>query len=155
MRRAIELSKHAGINEKTGGAFGAVVVKDNEIIGEGYNQVIKTNDPTWHGEMQAIREACQYLKSPHLEGCVIYTSAEPCPMCMAACYWAHLDHVFYAVTMSDVLKYGDFEDENYYEELAKHPNDRLIRSTNFMRNDALEVWMIFEKMPNKARYQKI
>lgn len=152
MRRAIEFSKQAGIDKKTGGAFGTVVVKDGKIIGEGYNQVIKNNDPTWHGEMQAIREACQYLRSPHLEGCVIYTSAELCPMCMAACYWAHIDHVFYAASMADVMQYGNFEDENYYEELAKDPNDRRIGSSNFMRIEAIEIWKLFEKMPNKVHY---
>src|ERR1700733_1590930 len=86
MRRAIELSRRASIQEKSGGVFGAVIVKDGKIIAEGYNQVKKQNDPTWHAEMQAIREACKKLGRPHLEDCVMYTSGESCPMCIATSY---------------------------------------------------------------------
>lgn len=86
MKRAIELSRRASIVEKTGGVFGAVVVKDGKIIAEGYNQVMKNKDPTWHAEMQAIREACKKLGTPHLERCDLYTSAECCPMCLATAY---------------------------------------------------------------------
>lgn len=154
MRRAIELSEIAGVKEKTGGVFGAVIVKDNKIISEGYNQVIKFNDPTWHGEMQAIREACKKLKSPHLEGCIMYTSAEPCPMCMATAYWAHLDKIYYAATIQDALKYGGFEDADYYAELAKNPLDREIKCMEVspMREEAVKVWKVYSQMPDKQHY---
>ena len=151
-RRAIELSEHAAFKEKSGGAFGAVIVKDNEIIGEGYNQVIKQNDPTWHGEMHAIREACKKLGSPHLEGCILYTSAEPCPMCLAAAYWAHIDHIFFAARVEDALKYGDFDDIDFYEEIRKSREERRIKFTEILRDEAVEVWKKFSKMPKRARY---
>lgn len=154
MRRAIELSEIAGIKEKTGGVFGSVIVKDDKIIAEGYNQVIKQNDPTWHGEMQAIREACKKLKSPHLEGCVLYTSAEPCPMCLATAYWAHLDHIYYAAHIEDAMKYGEFEDANYFEELAKNPKNRTIQCTDLtdLRNDAVKIWKAYSQMPDRKHY---
>jgi tRNA(Arg) A34 adenosine deaminase TadA len=152
MKRAIELSRRASIVEKTGGVFGAVVVKDNKIIAEGYNQVTKQKDPTWHAEMQAIREACKKLGTPHLEGCVLYTSAECCPMCMATAYWAHLDHIFYGATTEDSLKYGDFADVDILDELRKNPQDRRIKFTEKMRPEAVEIWKEFSKMPDRARY---
>lgn len=152
MRRAIELSERAGLKEKTGGVFGAVVVKDNEIIGEGYNQVIKNLDPTWHGEVQAIREACQKIGSPHLEGCVLYTSAEPCPMCYAAACWSHIGHIFYGARVQDALQYGDFKDVDFYSEICKHPDERIIKSSEFLREDAVRVWEKFSQMPDKVWY---
>ena len=152
MKRAIELSRHGSMIEKSGGVFGAVIVKDGKIIGEGYNQVIQYNDPTCHGEMQAIREACKKLESPHLTGCTMYTSAECCPMCLAAAYWAHLDHIFYAATIADSLKYGDFQDTDILEEIRKSPEDRKIKFTEKMRPEAVEVWKEFSKMPDRARY---
>lgn len=152
MRRAIELSRRASIIEKTGGVFGAVVVKDGKIISEGYNQVIKYNDPTWHAEMQAIREACKKLKSPHLKGCVLYTSAECCPMCMATAYWAHLDHIYFAATTEDALKYGDFQDIGILDELRKDPKNRQIQFSQEMGPEAVEVWKEFSQMPDRARY---
>lgn len=152
MQRAIELSKRASLIEKTGGVFGAVIVKDNEIIGEGYNQVLKHNDPTWHAEMHAIREACQKMGSPHLEGCILYTSAECCPMCLSAAYWAHIDHIFYASRVEDSLKYGDFQDIGILSDIRKEPQDRRIKFTETMRDEAVEVWKEFSKMPDRARY---
>jgi guanine deaminase len=152
MRRAIELSELASIKEKTGGVFGAVIVKDGKIIAEGYNQVRKTNDPTWHAEMQAIREACKKLGTPHLEGCVMYTSAECCPMCLATAYWAHLDHIFYGARIEDSTKYGDFVDGDILEELRMDPKDRKIKFTEFMRPEAVEIWKKFHDMPDRARY---
>lgn len=154
MRRAIELSEIAGVKEKTGGVFGAVIVKNDEIIAEGYNQVIKQNDPTWHGEMEAIRKACQKLQSPHLEGCVMYTSAEPCPMCMATAYWAKLDEIYYAATIQDALQYGGFEDEDFYKELVKAPKERKIKCIEItpMREAAVKVWKVYSQMPDKKHY---
>lgn len=152
IHRAIALSRKASIEEKTGGVFGAVVVKDGVIIGEGYNQVIKNNDPTWHAEMQAIREACKKLKTPHLTGCDLYTSAECCPMCLSAAYWAHIDHIYYASTTTDALKYGDFADIDILDEIRKNPRDRRITFTEICRPEAVEVWKEFAAMPDRARY---
>lgn len=152
MKRAIELSRKASIEEKTGGVFGAVIVKDGKIIAEGYNQVMKHNDPTWHAEMHAIREACKKMGSPHLEGCVMYSSAECCPMCVSTAYWAHLDKIYYAATTGDALKYGDFADIDILDEVRKEPKQRRIPFIQMMRPEAVEVWKEFHAMPDRARY---
>jgi guanine deaminase len=152
MDRAIELSRVASIEKKTGGVFGAVVVKDGKIIAEGYNQVIKHNDPTWHAEMEAIRSACKKLGTPHLEGCDLYTSAECCPMCVATAYWAHIRHIYYAATTEDSLKYGDFADIDILDELRKEPSQRRISFTEIMRPEAVKVWKEFSEMPDRAHY---
>jgi guanine deaminase len=152
MTRAIELSRKAGIELKTGGAFGAVIVKNGEIIAEGYNKVMQTNDPTCHAEMDAIRIAGKKLGHPHLEGCILYTSAFCCPMCLCASYWAHIKEIYYAATVEDAKKYGNFDDVDYYEEMQKTIQDRKIKCTNFMREEAVEVWKEFSKMSDKAHY---
>ena len=152
MRRAIELSHRASMIEKSGGVFGAVIVKDGQIIGEGYNQVMRHNDPSWHAEMQAIREACKKIGSPHLKGCVLYTSAECCPMCLATAYWARLDKIYYAATTGDALKYGEFADIDILDEIRKDPKDRRIQFAELMRPEALEVWKEFSVMPDRAHY---
>jgi len=152
MQKAIELSRRGSILEKSGGVFGAVIVKDGKIIAEGYNQVIRHNDPTWHAEMQAIREACKKVGSPHLKGCVLYTSAECCPMCLAAAYWAHLDHIFYGARIEDSLQYGDFQDVDILADIRKNPEERRIKFEERMRPEAVEVWKEFSKMPDRARY---
>lgn len=152
MRKAIELSRRASIIEKSGGVFGAVIVKDGKIIAEGYNQVIKHKDPTWHAEMEAIREACKKLGTPHLKGCVMYTSAECCPMCLATAYWAHLDHIYYGATMEDALKYGEFQDTDILHELRKNSDQRRIKFSEKMRPEAVEVWKEFAKMSDRAKY---
>lgn len=152
MKRAIELSRRASMVEKTGGVFGAVIVKDGKIIGEGYNQVIKTNDPTWHAEMHAIREACAHLKTPHLDGCYLYTSAECCPMCLATAYWAHIKHIFYGATTGDALKYGNFADVDILSEVRKDPSERRIKFEEKMRPEAVEVWKEFAAMTDHVHY---
>lgn len=152
MRNAIELSRRASIVEKTGGVFGAVIVKDGKVIAEGYNQVLKNNDPTWHAEMHAIREACKKLGTPHLKGCVLYSSAECCPMCLSAAYWAHIDKIYYGATTGDALKYGDFQDIDILDEVRKNPKDRRIKFTEMLRPEAVDVWKEFHKMPDRARY---
>lgn len=152
MRRAIALSREASIIKKTGGVFGAVIVKDDKIIGEGYNQVIKHNDPTWHAEIEAIRNASKALKSPHLTGCILYSSGESCPMCLSAAYWAHIDHIYYGSPVEDALKYGEFQDQNIYQELCSAPQDRKIASTEVLREEAVKVWKEFAQMPDRARY---
>lgn len=152
MKRAIALSRKASIEEKSGGVFGAVIVKDGKIVAEGYNQVIRHNDPTWHAEMQAIREACKKLGTPHLKGCVMYTSAECCPMCLSTAYWAHLDKIYYAATTEDALKYGDFADIDILDEVRKDPAKRRISMKEEMRPQAVEVWKEFHSMKDRARY---
>jgi guanine deaminase len=152
MKKAIKLSRKASIEEKSGGVFGAVVVKDGKIIGEGYNQVVKHHDPTWHAEMQAIREACKKLGTPHLDGCVLYTSAECCPMCLATAYWAHIKHIYYGATTEDALKYGDFADVDILSEIRKDLKQRKVGMTERMRPEAVEVWKEFSAMPNRVHY---
>jgi guanine deaminase len=152
MQKAIELSRRASIIEKSGGVFGAVIVKDGKIIAEGYNQVIKHNDPTWHAEMHAIREACKKLKTPHLDECDLYTSAECCPMCLATAYWAHIRNIYYGATTQDSLKYGDFADIDILSEICKDPSKRKIKFTQMMQPEAVEVWKEFSKMPDRAQY---
>lgn len=152
MKRAIKLSREASIEKKTGGVFGAVVVKNGKIIGEGYNKVIKYNDPTWHAEIEAIREACKTLGTPHLDGCILYTSAECCPMCLAAAYWAHIKEIHYGATIEDSLKYGDFADVNILSEIRKDPAKRHIPFIECLRKEAVDVWKEFSQMPDRARY---
>lgn len=152
MQKAIDLSERASLKEKSGGVFGAVIVKDGKIIAEGYNQVLKTNDPTWHAEIQAIREASKKLGTPHLEGCVLYTSAECCPMCLAAAYWAHLDCIYYGARVEDSKKYGDFQDVDMLAEIRKDPKDRKIKFIELMRPEAVEIWKKFHDMPGHGHY---
>ncbi|MFZ4099256.1 MAG: nucleoside deaminase [Chlamydiia bacterium] len=152
MKRAIELSEKAGITDKTGGVFGAVVVKDGKIIGEGYNRVAGDCDATCHAEVDAIRKACKAAGTPHLEGCTLYTSAYCCPMCLCAAYWAHIKEIYYAATMDDAKKYGDFKDVDYFKELALPDNKRSIPMKECCRPEAVLVWEKFSKMPDRARY---
>ena len=121
MDRAIELSAIS-----TGGPFGAVIIdRDGNIIGEGHNEVTVSNDPTAHAEVVAIRRACKNSNNFSLEGCTIYTSCEPCPMCLAACYWARLDKIYYSNTRQDAADIG-FDDSHIYEEIKKDNNERSI-----------------------------
>lgn len=153
MRRAIELSKRASLIEKTGGVFGAVIVdKDGKIVGEGYNHVVSNNDPTAHAEIFAIRDACKKLGKTHLEGCTLYTSAECCPMCLCAAYWAHIDQIFYGATIQDSLKYGDFADEDFLSEIRKEPKNRKIKYTEILRSEAVEIWKQYHDMPGRVKY---
>ena len=152
MKRAIELSEKAAFIEKTGGAFGCVIVKDGEIISEGYNQVIKTNDPTWHAEMHAIREAAKKLKTFDLSGCVMYTSAECCPMCLGAAYWAYIKEIYYSAKAEDVLKYGDFQDFDMYEDFKKQEGERKIPCKNICREESIAVWKKFSISPDRVHY---
>src|SRR5262249_40880568 len=127
MRRAIANSRTAGVEKRTGGAFGAVIVdRDGRIVAEGTNQVVAQYDPTWHGEMHAIRNACAALKAIKLDGCILYTSSEPCPMCLATSYWAGLDGIVYGAFATDSKKYGGFDDVFIYEEFAKPIDSRSI-----------------------------
>jgi len=150
MRRAIELAEE-GMNAHAGGPFGAVVVKDGEIIAEAFNRVTSANDPTAHAEIIAIREACKKLNSFQLGGCVIYTSCEPCPMCLGAIYWARPEKVFYACTRSDAAEI-DFDDQFIYNELAVEMKDRKIEFTELLRNEAKPVFREWKKKTDVTRY---
>jgi guanine deaminase len=145
MRRAFELAQ-SGVDKNDGGPFGAVVVRDGEIVGEGCNQVTSTNDPTAHAEVVAIRAACRNLNSFQLEGCVIYASCEPCPMCLGAIYWARPAKMFFASTREDAARAG-FDDDFIYQEIARPFEARRIKTVNFMRGEGAKV---FENWTNKA-----
>ncbi|WP_018395348.1 nucleoside deaminase [Bacillus sp. 37MA] len=125
MAHAIQLAKE-NVDTGHGGPFGAIVVKDGEIIGKGCNEVTASNDPTAHAEVQAIREACQHLESFQLTGCEIYTSCEPCPMCIGAIYWARPDAVYYACTKEEAAAIG-FDDQFIYEELGQPIEERSLK----------------------------
>jgi len=153
MRRAIENSYKAGVEYKTGGAFGAVIVsRDGKVLSDGLNHVIAEHDPTWHAEMHAIRQACALLKSPKLEGCILYTSSEPCPMCLATAYWAGVDGIVYGATVADSTKYGGFDDGFIYEQLSKPANDRAISEQVMLRPEAVEVWKQYQALDDKVGY---
>ena len=152
MRRAIALSEKTSLIDSAGGVFGTVIVLDGEIIGEGANRVVAENDPTWHGEIEAIRNACRKVGSFKLTGATLYTSAEPCPMCMAASYWAGIDRVFYASTNEDALEYGDFDDSMIYGELKKPVHDRSIRCEQIMQDEAVEVWKKYKNKADRVPY---
>jgi tRNA(Arg) A34 adenosine deaminase TadA len=152
MERAIELSKYAGLVVKSGGVFGAVVVKNGKIVGEGYNQVVARKDPTWHGEMHAIRDGCYNLDTFDLSGCVMYTSCEPCPMCLSASFWAKLEKIFYGATHHDALVYGNFADSNILTELCKDPLSRSIPCEQHMQHEVVQVWKEYASLPDKTHY---
>jgi tRNA(Arg) A34 adenosine deaminase TadA len=150
MTRAIELAR-TGVDNDAGGPFGCIVVRDGEIVGEGNNRVTSTNDPTAHAEIIAIREACKRLGSFQLDGCTIYTSCEPCPMCLGAIYWARPDRVFYACTRDDAANIG-FDDDFIYDELEKANADREMVAVELMRDEALEVFRRWAEKPDKVEY---
>ena len=150
MRRAIALAQN-GIDSNLGGPFGAIVVRDGEIIGEGWNQVTSTNDPTAHAEVVAIRNACRQLSSFQLDGCAIYTSCEPCPMCLGAIYWARPAQVFFGCTREDAAKVG-FDDQFIYEEIEKNFEHRQMKLANFLREEALVVFQNWTNKPDKTEY---
>ncbi|MDI1228845.1 MAG: nucleoside deaminase [bacterium] len=142
MRRAIDLSQQK-MEENCGGPFGAVIVRNGKIIGEGWNCVTSTNDPTAHAEMVAIRNATAAIKDFKLEGCDIYTSCEPCPMCLSAIYWARLDKIFYANMREDAEKIG-FDDAFLYREVALPENKRSLPVFRLLREEAhivFDNWM--------------
>jgi len=152
MARAIALSEHTALVESAGGAFGAVIVRDGRIVGEGANRVVAENDPTWHAEMAAIRDACKNEGNFKLPGATLYTSAEPCPMCMAAAYWAGISRIFYASTNEDALRHGNFDDSMIYEEIRKPADQRKIPIRQIMRAEAIEVWERYEAKADRVPY---
>ena len=149
MKRAIELSVES-IN-KGGGPFGSVIVKDNKIIAEGSNKVTPTNDPTAHGEIVAIRDACKKLNNFNLSGCELYSNCEPCPMCLSAIYWARINKIFFANTREDARKI-DFDDSLIYSEFKKNINERKIPMVQIMRDEALKAFQLLDKKKDKVKY---
>ena len=142
MTRAIELS----IESVTlgGGPFGCVIVKEGKILAEGSNKVTSTNDPTAHGEIVAIREACKKINNFNLRGSELYSTREPCPMCLSAIYWARIDKIYYANTREDARKI-DFDDSIIYSEFKKNINERKIPMIQVMRNEALKAFELWDK----------
>ncbi len=149
MRKAIELSIE---NVKNGGGpFGAVIVRGDEIIATGVNRVTANNDPTAHAEVSAIRAACERLGTFNLEGCEIYTSCEPCPMCLGAIYWAHLDKMYYGNTKHDAAEIG-FDDSFIYEEIALTPEHRRLASCRLLGEEALKAFRLWTDKADKIEY---
>ena len=149
MQRAIELSLNSANNN--GGPFGCVITKENKIIAEGSNKVTLSIDPTAHAEVVAIREACKKLNTFILTGCDLYTSCEPCPMCLSAIYWSHIDNIFYANTRDDA-KNIDFDDSLIYSEISKKIEDRKIPMKQISREEALKVFEIWAQKIDKIKY---
>lgn len=150
MKRAIELSRIHMLNGQ-GGPFGAVIVQDGKILSEGWNQVTSSNDPTAHAEVVAIRSACRQLKNFDLSGAELYTSCEPCPMCLSAAYWARVGKIFFASTREDAARH-QFDDEFIYSEIPKKHAERSIPTVQIMRDDAYKVFQEWDLKTDKIRY---
>jgi len=150
MLRAVEIADER-MRAGFGGPFGAVVVKDDKIIAEGYNKVTSANDPTAHAEISAIRAACEALETFDLSGCEIYTSCEPCPMCLAAIYWARFDKIYYANTRDEAAAIG-FDDAHIYDEIPKDIADRKIPSEQIVLTEAKQVFEAWDAKEDKVEY---
>jgi len=150
MREAIRISMKM-MRANHGGPFGAVVVCRGKIVGRGWNRVTSTNDPTAHAEVVSIRDACRKLKNFHLADCELYTSCEPCPMCLAAIYWARFKKVYYANTRKDAAKIA-FDDDLIYREIVRPITQRKIPMQQILRKEALEVFKAWQAKADKVRY---
>ena len=150
MRRAIEFGR-MGMEAGDGGPFGTVIVKDGALVGEGWNRVLATNDPTAHGEIVAIRDACRKAGTFSLAGCELYTSGQPCPMCLAAIYWARIDRVYYGFSVEDAAAIG-FDDRFIFDELIKPIDQRTIPETQILREEALNVLRAYAADPKRVKY---
>lgn len=152
LRRAIELGREVAMDQGTAGPFGCVVVKDGEIVAEGANRVIRDADPTAHGEMVAIRAASRALGTHDLDGCTLYTSSEPCPMCYAACWWARIDRIWCASTIDDAREYGEFDDRAILDALGLPPDERTLPVNRLCRDEMLDIWIAFRDRPDRPHY---
>lgn len=150
MREAIRLSIQM-MRRGKGGPFGAVVVRNGKIVGRGFNQVTSANDPTAHAEIVAIRAACQRLKTFQLEDCELYTSCEPCPMCLSAIYWARLRSVFYGNTRKEAAKI-DFDDDFIYREVALPIGKRSLKMKQLLHDEALAAFTEWQRKTDKVLY---
>lgn len=149
MRLAIDLA--AGNIKNEGGPFGAVIVKDGEVVATGCNRVTASNDPTAHAEVSAIRAACKALDTFILEGCEIYSSCEPCPMCLGAIYWSHIDKLYYACNKHDAADAG-FDDSFIYKELELKPEERRLKAEILLEKEALRVFESWKALEDKVEY---
>ena len=149
MKKAIVLSIQ-NIKDN-GGPFGCIIVKDNNIIAEGVNRVTFNNDPTAHAEIVAIRNACSKLNTFNLEGCELYSSCEPCPMCLSAIYWSHIDKVYYGNSREDAAKI-QFDDKFIYDELSLKMSERKIPISQISRDEAIKAFNLWENEENKIKY---
>ena len=149
MQREIELSIES--IKSGGGPFGSVIVKDDKIVSEGMNRVTVSNDPTAHGEIVAIRDACKKLNTFDLSNSYLYSSCEPCPMCMSAIYWSRINKVYYANTRDDAKKI-DFDDSFIYSEISKMNKDRSISMEQILRDEALKAFEMWHKKTDKIKY---
>jgi len=150
MREAVRLSAEE-MRKGAGGPFGAIIVKDDRIVAQGWNRVTSTNDPTAHAEVTAIRNACDLLGTFSLAGCEIYSSCEPCPMCLAAIYWARLDGLYFANTREEAAAIG-FDDAHIYGEVSKPIADRLIPTTRLILPEAVSVFAEWHAKTDKIAY---
>jgi guanine deaminase len=150
MRMAIKLSTQ-NVLQSVGGPFGAVVVKDGKVIAKSANKVTSNNDPTAHAEVAAIRIACKKLKTFDLSGCIVYTSCEPCPMCLGALYWARVDAIYFGNTKADAAAIN-FDDQFIYEELEKSLSERKLPIKQLLRDEAQQAFKLWEKSAMKIDY---
>lgn len=150
MREAIQLAE-LGMRRGDGGPFGAVIVRDEQIIASGWNRVLKTNDPTAHAEIVAIRAACEHVENYWLEGCRIYATCEPCPMCLAAMYWARIESLTFAATRSDAAAL-DFDDALIYGEICRAVTERSIETHQCLREESLQVMQLWPALDTRKPY---
>ena len=150
MHRAVELARQ-GMNQGAGGPFGAVIVMDAKIVGEGWNRVVGTNDPTAHGEVTAIRDACAKLGTFSLDACEIYTTGQPCPMCLGAIYWARIRRIYYGFRIEDAAAIG-FDDTEFFRQMRLPADERLIPAEELCREEALELAQEYARLPNRQHY---
>lgn len=150
MEKAIDLARE-GMTKNAGGPFGCVIVKDGKVVGQGHNEVTSSFDPTAHAEIVAIRRATKNLNDYELQGCILYTSCEPCPMCLGAIYWARPEQVFYACTKEDAADVN-FDDQFIYEEIEKPYEEREIPMQNLLRQKAITVFKEWEQKEDKTPY---
>jgi guanine deaminase len=150
MRQAIQLMRQAGVIDKTGGPFGAVIVRDGEVLAASGNSVLRDNDPSAHAEVNAIRAACKKVGAPNLKGATMFTSCECCPMCYATAYWARVSKIYYAASWTD---YADlFDDSNISTDMQRPYAQRTVEIAQIMQSDAQEVWLEYRNLPQKTRY---
>jgi tRNA(Arg) A34 adenosine deaminase TadA len=150
LRRAAELSEQ-GMTAGFGGPFGAVIVKNNQIVGEGFNRVLRDNDPTAHAEVVAIRNACKHLSTFDLSGCELFASSQPCPMCLAATYWSRACKVYFSNTIADAKAIG-FDDSQFYEELNLPLENRSLPQVHIVVPETAKAFEMWSKKENKTRY---
>ncbi len=150
MQRAIALARQ-GMHAGAGGPFGAVIVKNGAIVGEGWNQVVSTHDPTAHGEVVAIRDACQNLGTFSLTACEIYTTGQPCPMCLGAIHWARIERIFYGFGINDAAAIG-FDDTEFFRQMNLPVEDRLIPAQELCRDQAMELAAEYMRLPGRQHY---